>query len=73
LITERAARSGADGTGSLLDLVCGTRQLSFALHEKFAETWAVDQESRHDAGHLREGLGRQDQQHECDYRTGRGR
>ncbi len=44
LITELATRSGANGTGMLLDLACGTGQLSFALHTLFAEAWAVDQE-----------------------------
>ncbi len=47
LIAELAAvsaRAGADGGRRLLDLACGTGQLSFALHSHFAETWAVDQE-----------------------------
>ena len=44
LIAELAACAGADGAGALLDLACGTGQLSFALHGHFAETWAVDQE-----------------------------
>jgi SAM-dependent methyltransferase len=28
----------------LLDIACGTGQLTFALHDRFAGTWAVDQE-----------------------------
>jgi ubiquinone/menaquinone biosynthesis C-methylase UbiE len=44
LIDDLATRSGADGTGRLLDLACGTGQLCFSLHERFAETWAVDEE-----------------------------
>jgi SAM-dependent methyltransferase len=44
LIDDLAARSGADGTGRLLDLACGTGQVAFALRGHFAEVWAVDQE-----------------------------
>jgi SAM-dependent methyltransferase len=44
LIDHLAAQSGADGTGRLLDLACGTGQLAFALRRYFAEVWAVDQE-----------------------------
>jgi SAM-dependent methyltransferase len=44
LIDDLAARSGADGTGRLLDLACGTGQVAFALQDRFAEIWAVDQE-----------------------------
>ena len=44
LIDALAARTGADGTGSLLDLACGTGQVSFALRAKLASIWAVDQE-----------------------------
>jgi SAM-dependent methyltransferase len=44
LITDLTARAGADGTGKVLDLACGTGQVSFALCEGFAEIWAVDQE-----------------------------
>ena len=32
------------GSGTLLDIACGTGQLAFALHARFARTWAVDQE-----------------------------
>jgi SAM-dependent methyltransferase len=44
LIDDLAQRSGASGPGRLLDLACGTGQLGFALHGRFAEVWAVDQE-----------------------------
>jgi SAM-dependent methyltransferase len=44
LIADLADRAGADGTGKLLDLACGTGQLSFALRARFAAVWAVDQE-----------------------------
>jgi ubiquinone/menaquinone biosynthesis C-methylase UbiE len=45
LTDDLAHRSGADGTGRLLDLACGTGQVCFALHDRFAEAWAVDQEA----------------------------
>ena len=32
------------GRGRLLDLACGTGQITFAIAERFAEVWAVDQE-----------------------------
>lgn len=44
LIDDLTQRSGASGGGRLLDLACGTGQISFALHGRFAEVWAVDQE-----------------------------
>jgi SAM-dependent methyltransferase len=44
LIEDLAVRTGADGTGRLLDLACGTGQVCFALRGRFAEIWAVDQE-----------------------------
>jgi SAM-dependent methyltransferase len=44
LIDGLAARTGANGTGRLLDLACGTGQVCFALRDQFAEIWAVDQE-----------------------------
>jgi ubiquinone/menaquinone biosynthesis C-methylase UbiE len=44
LVDDLAERSGASGTGRLLDLACGTGQLSFALRSHFEEVWAVDQE-----------------------------
>jgi SAM-dependent methyltransferase len=56
LMADLAARTGADGTGRLLDLACGTGMVAFALCGSFAEVWAVDQEpdmidvARHKAG-----------------------
>lgn len=44
LIADISARTGADGTGRMLDLACGTGQVAFALAAEFAEIWAVDQE-----------------------------
>lgn len=44
LMSDLADRAGADGTGRLLDLACGTGQVAFALRDRFAEIWAVDQE-----------------------------
>jgi SAM-dependent methyltransferase len=44
LISDLSAQAPVTGSGSLLDLACGTGQLAFALHERFAQTWAVDQE-----------------------------
>jgi len=44
LIDDLAVRTSADGTGRLLDLACGTGQVSFAMRGWFAEIWAVDQE-----------------------------
>jgi SAM-dependent methyltransferase len=44
LIDALVQRTGADGTGRLLDLACGTGQACFALCRWYAEVWAVDQE-----------------------------
>jgi SAM-dependent methyltransferase len=44
LIADLADRCGADGTGTLLDLACGTGQLAFPLRSRFGEVWAVDLE-----------------------------
>ena len=44
LIDDLAERSGAAGRGRLLDLACGTGQVTFALAGRFGEVWAVDQE-----------------------------
>jgi SAM-dependent methyltransferase len=44
LTDDLAARSAATGAGTLLDLACGTGQITFALHDRFGEVWAVDQE-----------------------------
>jgi SAM-dependent methyltransferase len=37
-------RAGVSGRGRLLDLACGTGQLTFPLHQWFAQAWAVDRE-----------------------------
>ncbi len=42
LIDDLTARAGEGGR--LLDLACGTGQLTFALHARYDEVWAVDQE-----------------------------
>ncbi|HEY1639372.1 MAG TPA: class I SAM-dependent methyltransferase [Streptosporangiaceae bacterium] len=44
LARELARQAGTSGTGRLLDLACGTGQLTFALRPYVAEIWAVDQE-----------------------------
>jgi SAM-dependent methyltransferase len=44
LIDDLARRSGASGEGRLLDLACGPGLIGFALHGRFREVWAVDQE-----------------------------
>jgi SAM-dependent methyltransferase len=44
LIDNLATRIGADGTGRLLDVACGTGQVAFALRGCFAEIWMADQE-----------------------------
>lgn len=44
LIDDLIARSGVCGQGRLLDLACGTGQLTFPLRRSFAEVWAVDRE-----------------------------
>jgi ubiquinone/menaquinone biosynthesis C-methylase UbiE len=44
LIDDLASRTGASGAGVLLDLACGTGQLSFALQDKFRQIRSVDQE-----------------------------
>jgi len=44
LINDLVIRTGADGTGTLLDLACGTGKVAVALHEEFARICAVDQE-----------------------------
>jgi SAM-dependent methyltransferase len=44
LIDDLTARIGADGSGRLLDLACGTGQVAFALRGCFAEIWVADQE-----------------------------
>jgi ubiquinone/menaquinone biosynthesis C-methylase UbiE len=44
LVNDLATRSRLTGQGRLLDLACGTGQITFATHDHFAEVWAVDQE-----------------------------
>src|SRR5215469_1394588 len=44
LIDTLTSTIGADGTGRLLDIACGTGQVAFALRSYFAEIWAADQE-----------------------------
>jgi SAM-dependent methyltransferase len=44
LIDDLSERAVVSGSGTLLDIACGTGQLTFALHGRFARTWAVDQE-----------------------------
>jgi SAM-dependent methyltransferase len=44
LIGDLVRRSGVAGRDRLLDLACGTGQVSFALVSHFGEVWAVDQE-----------------------------
>ena len=44
LLEELTRRSGVSGTGRLLDIACGTGQISLPLASWFAEVVAVDQE-----------------------------
>jgi thiosulfate/3-mercaptopyruvate sulfurtransferase len=44
LIDDLVARVDPSGGGELLDLACGTGQLTFALVDRFGRVWAVDQE-----------------------------
>ena len=44
LIDDLLQRAEVNGEGRLLDLACGTGQITFAMHRSFAEVWAVDQE-----------------------------
>lgn len=44
LIDDLVARVNPSGSGGLLDLACGTGQLTFALLDRFERVWAVDQE-----------------------------
>jgi len=44
LVDDLCHRTGASGSGRLLDLACGPGTLTFALNDRFAEVWAVDQE-----------------------------
>jgi SAM-dependent methyltransferase len=44
LLDDLLERAGTADPGTLLDLACGTGQITFAVHDRFAEVWAVDQE-----------------------------
>jgi ubiquinone/menaquinone biosynthesis C-methylase UbiE len=44
LMADLLERIAASGQGRLLDLACGTGQISFAIGAHFAEVWAIDQE-----------------------------
>ena len=44
MLTDLIRRAEVSGHGRLLDLACGTGQLSFPLHRWFGEVWAVDRE-----------------------------
>jgi len=44
LLDDLCARAQVTGTGRLLDLACGTGQITFGLARHFAGVWAVDQE-----------------------------
>lgn len=44
LVDDLLQWAGVHGHGRLLELACGTGQITFALHAHFNEVWAVDQE-----------------------------
>ncbi len=44
MIEDLARTARVSGRGRLLDLACGTGQLTFPLLQRFADVWAVDQE-----------------------------
>lgn len=44
MLDDLRCRAGVTGAGLLLDLACGTGQITFALSGAFREVWAVDQE-----------------------------
>jgi len=44
MIEDLARTAQVSGRGRLLDLACGTGQLTFSLRQRFADVWAVDQE-----------------------------
>ena len=44
LLDDLRMRAQTTGTGRLIDLACGTGQITFGLASHFAEVWAVDQE-----------------------------
>ena len=45
LLDDLRVRAGISGGGRLLDLACGTGQITFGLGSRFRESWAVDQET----------------------------
>lgn len=45
LLDDLHVRAGNSGQGRLLDLACGTGQITFGLGSSFHEIWAVDQEA----------------------------
>ncbi|MFJ9105618.1 class I SAM-dependent methyltransferase [Streptomyces sp. NPDC102405] len=44
MIADLARRAAPSGRGRLLDLACGTGQLTFPLRDRFTDVWAVDAE-----------------------------
>ena len=44
LLDDLLVRARTTGAGRLLDLACGTGQITFGLASNFVEIWAVDQE-----------------------------
>ena len=44
LIDDLCRRATVDGAGRLLDVACGPGTVTFALSDRFADVWAVDQE-----------------------------
>jgi len=44
LISHLSKRAVEPGSGTLLDLACGPGTIAFALRDRFAQMWAVDQE-----------------------------
>lgn len=44
MVDDLLARAKLSGHGRLLDIACGTGQITFAMLRYFAEVWAVDQE-----------------------------
>jgi len=45
LLDDLRVRADVSGEGRLLDLACGTGQITFGLGSRFHEIWAVDQEA----------------------------
>jgi SAM-dependent methyltransferase len=44
MLDDLATRARVGGTGRLLDLACGTGQVTFGLASRFSEVWAIDLE-----------------------------